>query len=395
MAVFVFGLLYMSRDSLPCATYMGFFKTQMISLALMAALAGAFLWQNRKDLKTILRDRRLWLAGISAAIVLVPMVVKQDWQLMYFTVLIGIFLSILLSFIMPVREMARYYVVIMAALAAFSLVAHYCLRPLGEAGLIPSPIVVNSFGAEFYNYIFSFPTLLWYTKMRNYGIFREPGVYQYFLLLALYLNNYRVDWQKNRNLWIVNAVLTLTMLSTLATGGVIELGLLAGVLYLDRKWYRTRQGQLLALACVGAVIAGLLFLYVTKNPLLGDIYLMIAKLWGDEDSMVDRMGSLAVNMGYFFRSPLVGAPISQVLYAVENNTSSTTVLFAILGLLGGGFHVLAWAALVWDKERFLLWNLGLLAIVLMSFNTQNLITNPFLWIFPVMGLEQRICGEKV
>lgn len=383
------ALLYLTRDSMPCMTFLGFNKSQFLSLGLMGVTGIVFLGYNRNRLKDILTDGRVVLAVIFAVIVLVPMAVKRDWQLMYFTVLIGIYFAILLSYFLTVREMAKYYVVILTALGAYSVIGHYILRPIAEAGILAPRVIVNGFGAEFLDYGLTFPTLYIYTKSRNYGLFREPGVYQYFILLALYLNNYRVDWKKNVSYWAANVILAVTMMSTLATGGVIEMGLLIVVVYMDKKWYRTRQGRAVAAVCVAGALAVLGFLFITKPPIYWELYLMMAKLFAGEDSLVDRVGSLAANMKFFFANPIVGARISEVLYAVENNTSSTTVLFAILGLLGGCSHIVACAVLVWDRERFVLWNLGLLAILMMSFNTQNLITNPFLWMLPVMVLAER------
>lgn len=390
LGLLMLGLLYTTRDSMPCTTFLGFYASQAISIALMGVTAGTFLIYNRHSLKAVFTDRRVVIAIGFAVIVLVPMLVKQDWQLMYFTMLMGIFFGILVSYFLSVREAAKYYVVIMTGLAAFSVFAHYVLRPLGEAGIMTPPVVVNGFGADFFNYGLSFPTLFDPTKSRNYGIFREPGVYQYFLYVALYLNNYRVDWKYGWQLWTANVILAVTMLSTLATGGVIEMGLLIGVLFFDKKWYKSRLGRIVTAACVagGAVILAVLI--IKKPPIYWQLYLMMAKLFAGEDSIVDRLGSIMANLNAFAASPIVGGRISDVLYAVENNTSSTTVLLAVLGTLGGCSHIIACGALVWDKDRFILWNLGLLAILMMSFNTQNLITNPFFWLMPVMALTERM-----
>lgn len=387
--LFLLAQLYLTRDSMPNTTFMGFYQCQYLAIAMMLWLGGTLLIFNWESRKKILTDGRMLLVVFFGVVMLLPMVIKRDWQLMYISVLIAACFGILMSYVQSTRQAAKYYVVLMTALGAYSLLAHYGLRPLGEAGTIKFYTVVNGFGAEFYNCGLSFPTLLIYTKNRNYGLFREPGVYQYFLLLALYLNNYRVDWQKCRSCWIANGILAVTMLSTQATGGVIEMALLAAVIYMDKKWYRSFTGQVAVLTTI-IVGAGLVaILGLTKPPIYFQITGMFAKLTSGEDSVVDRVGSIAMNMKAFLTHPLFGGKLSEVLYAVDNNTSSTTILLAMMGILGGSAHVIACAALVWDKERFVLWNLALLVILMMSFNTQNLITNPFLWLFPMMALVER------
>ena len=85
----------------------------------------------------------------------------------------------------------------------------------------------------------------------------------------------------------------------------------------------------------------------------------------------------------------MGDKLSDVLYSAANNTSSTLILYAGLGILGGTLNVAAWVALVWEKDRRLWANLALLAVLFLSFNTQNLIADVFFWLFPVMALTER------
>jgi hypothetical protein len=78
-----------------------------------------------------------------------------------------------------------------------------------------------------------------------------------------------------------------------------------------------------------------------------------------------------------------------VLHGTEHNTSSTLLLFAILGVMGGTLNVAAWIALLWKRERKIIGNLILMVTMFMSFNTQNLTANVFFWLFPMMALVER------
>ena len=91
----------------------------------------------------------------------------------------------------------------------------------------------------------------------------------------------------------------------------------------------------------------------------------------------------------FFENPLFGAKMSDVMYSVPNNTATSPILFAALGIAGGCIHVLSWAALAWKKDRHWVMNLVLLVILFVPFNTQNVMHDMFFWMFPVMALVER------
>ena len=84
--------------------------------------------------------------------------------------------------------MARYYVVILTALGAYSVLAAYFLRMGVDRGAYALPVFQNAVGFEFHNFFLSVVPDT-YVKNRNFGIFLKQGVYQLFLITALYLNN--------------------------------------------------------------------------------------------------------------------------------------------------------------------------------------------------------------
>lgn len=379
-------LLFLCRDSLLLPTLLGFYKTQFLTLGLILVLGLGFLAANFRRWKELLTDRRLLLMLGAAVICLLPMVGKGDWQLMYFSVLLCLLLGIFFSFFGDIRELAKIYVAVMTVLAVYSVLAAYVLRLGVDNDLYSVPVLYNSVGVKFYNFILSCVPET-YVKDRNFGIFREPGVYQFFLLLGLYLNNDLVSWEKSGSQWVVNGILAVTMVSTFATGGVIEMGLLAVLLFFDKGWYRQRKLRMAAAALIAGLAVLVIYCVATQNTLYWAVYDMVyGKFLGDNESGSDRILSITVNLKTFLGSPLVGEKLDYVLHSVLNNTSSTMLLFAGFGILAGGVHLLSWGALVWRKGRKTIVNFAYLIILLMSFNTQNLIADPFLWLFPMMAL---------
>lgn len=393
--LYLFAMLLLARDTLITSVKLGFYRSQFLMLALMGLLGIAFLIRNRRELGQILKDRRLLLILFISLFFSAVMVLKRDWQIMYFSILLCLVFGVFLTFFTDSATVAKHYVVILAALSVYALIATYALRNLGYMGCIPRPeIVTNDAGMEFLDYglCFAVDRRYWH---RNFGIFREPGVYQFFLLLGLYLNHYRVRWKKEGIRWMFSVILVATMISTYSIGGFAELGLFAVFLYLDKKYYRTKAGRWVGAGCVAAAVALVVVViiysripYFEYSPLY-ELYDMWIRLTTASESSMDRSSALITDLQIFLRNPLLGEKIAPVLHGTNHNTSSTLILFAITGTVGGLLHLGTWIALLWEKKRNVLGNLLLLLIFLMSFNTQNLIADVFFWLFPCMALVER------
>lgn len=391
LGLFLALMLFLARDTLVTSSILGFHKAQFLMLGLMGTAAVTFLLFQRGNWKAILTDRRMLAVLVSTAVILLPMAVKRDWQMMYFSVLICVYFGIFLTYFLTLREAAGYYVVIMAVLGLYSMAALWVFRPLlVDTGILTPPVFHNQLDIAFFNFGFSFVSES-YVKTRNFGIFREPGVYQFFLILALFMNNFTLRWQRQRTLWLINLALAAAMLTTLSTVGVAVLAVLAVTVFFEKKLYRNKWVWLgLGLcAAVAAVAVGVLA--AKQNELYWELYSMtVGKFRPGEDSSMERLDALLADLSIFLRHPLFGDTLSDVLYSAVNNTTSTMILFAGLGVLGGLLNAAAWIALVWEKERKAWVNLAGLAVLFLSFNTQNLIADVFFWLFPVMALTERV-----
>ncbi len=387
ITLLLLALLALSRDVLYSFVFGSTFS-MFLTAGVIVLLGVLFLAVNRRSLKELLKDRRILFAVVTCLIFLLPMVVKRDWQLMYLTVLMGVLGCVLISFFLPLRDMAKFYVVTFTVLGAYSILAAYLLRIPADMGLISYPMFINSVGHDFYIPLFSFVSVD-FVSNRNFGIFREPGVYQFFLLLGLYLTFYQVDWKKERNMWICCAVLALTLLSTLATGGVVELCLLAMVVFLDKKYYQNKFLLGLAVTVVAGGAAAIVYSLVTQSFLFEILKDIFGKLFESGDSVTDRVGSIAMNMRLFLSSPLVGVKLRSVLHGIANNTSSSTILFAVLGIVGGAYHVAGWVALIWENNKRWLPQAAILVILALSCNTCNIMWNLWFWMMPTLALCQK------
>lgn len=389
LALLMAALIYTCRDSMYTTAMLGFNKAYLLTGLLTAAAGIAFLIQNRRRVKQILKDPRMGVLIVVTAILLLPMLVKQDWQMMYMSMLLCLWMGIFFSFFWELKDAAKCFVVILTAIGIYSMAATYVLRLLPDRGIFHVPVFYNSTGYMFHHFGLSIVSDS-YVRMRNYGIFREPSIYHCFVLLALYLNNYTVVWEKEKWLWIVNGLLSLTMLSTLATGGFVELAILAFMVFIHKKLYRNKIAWVLI--GIMALVLGIFLAVVIAQQ--GELYwtlygTFVSKFQPGADSSSDRVGSIVENLRFFFQYPLFGGRIAAVFETVPNNTSSTTLLLAILGAGGGLLHLAVWAALIWDKRYSVISNLTLMLVMFMALNTQNLIADLHFWMLPAMALCQR------
>ena len=394
LAGFLTALLLLARDTLITTCLVGFGKSQLLGMALVALAGLTFVLWNRHRLKEILTDKRMVWAGVFALALLGSMLIKRDWQLMYVSILFCPLTAILLSYFVSYQHLSKFYVCILSVLAGYSLLAAYVLKPMVMNGQMTAPVFYNSQNWDFYNFGLSF-VVTWPTWFRNFGIFREPGVYQFFLVLGLYLNNYTVSWKRQWALWLVNGLLAITMVSTFSVAGLAVVALLVVFVYVDKRYYRTRAGKLaLALAAVAVLAGGLGFWAIVQGQSFGnsvfyEVYDMFLRLTSGSDSANDRLAAVITDLQAWLRHPIFGGSLAQVLHAAQHNTSSSLILLAAAGVLAGLLHIASWAALVWDKKRCVIGNVCLLGILFLSFNTQNLTADVFFWLIPVMALVQR------
>lgn len=384
-------LQMVARSTMYTSTFLGFTLSQAVMIGTIVLIGFTFLAVNRKNLKAVLTDRRMLLFGMAAMVILLPMLVKGDWQLMYFTILLSWFFAIFLTYFTTVEELGKYYVLILTALSALSLVGLFVLKPMVHMGWIPGNPFDSPGGWHMFNFGLTFvcdKNLHMVNALRNFGIFREPGLFQTFLFVAIQLNNYTADWDRPWKMWTVNAILFMTLLTTFATGGVLALGIYIVFLFFDKGLYRVRRMQILAAAVVTAGILLLVYALRKDGSWAYELIGMVEKFVYRSYSFDARIESVVADAELFVSHPILGADMNEVVYAVPNNTATSAILFAVFGIVGGCVHVLSWAALAWRKERHWMMNVILMVILFIPFNTQNVMNDMFFWLFPAMALAQ-------
>lgn len=386
------ALQIVARSTMFTSTFLGFSLSQALMIGLVLMVGVAFLLMNRKNLKQILTDRRMFAFAAATIVVLVPMVAKQDWQLMYFTVLLTWLFAIFLTYFTTSQEVGFWYVLLMTILSIWSMIGLFVLKPMVHAGMIPGNMFDSPGGWHMYNFGLTFvcdKNIEMDDALRAFGIFREPGLFQIFLFVAIQLNNYIVPWKKQWHMWVVDAVLFASLLTTFATGGVLALGLYIIFLFFDKGLYHDKRLRIAAVICVIIGIILLAIALAQGGTWAYELIGMVEKVYNRTYSFTARLDSIVADATYFFANPVFGADMAEVMYSVPNNTTTSPIIFAVFGIVGGCVHVLSWAVMAWKKERHVLMNLFLMLILFVPFNTQNVLPDMFFWMFPMMVLTEK------
>lgn len=390
--LFLLVLQMLSRTSMVSAVFLGFHRSQYLSFALIGLAGLCFLYVNRKNLKQVFTDSRM-LAVIGIVVLMVlGMLVKRDFQMLYFSIMLYLLFAVFLTFFVSFREAATCYVYLFVFLSVYTLVGMFVLKPLVQAEILPAREFLSLGGWYMYDFGLTYTVYLnneLDPALRAFGIFREPGLHQIFLFIAIQLNNYTVQWKQQWQMWAVNCVLFATLLATFATGGVFALGLYVVFLFFDKKYYKNKKLCIFALICVAAAVAAVVIAILQEGTWAYELIGMVDKIIKKTNSYTDRVNSIIYNARTFFLHPIFGDRISDVIYTVDNNTATSAILFAAFGIVGGTLHVLSWVALAWKKDRHVIMNLILLLILFVPFNTQNVIHDMFFWLFPVMALVEK------
>lgn len=389
--LFLLILQMVARSTMYTSTFLGFSMSQVIMIGLILVIGLSFLAVNRKNLKQVFLDRRMLAFGCAALVILGPMLIKQDWQAMYFSILLCWFFAVFLTYFTTVEELGRWYVLIFAFLSVYSLAGIFVMKPLVHAGILPGNNFDSPGGWHMFNFGLTFvcdKNIHMDDALRAFGIFREPGLYQIFLFVAIQLNNYTVQWDRQWKMWAVDVVLFTSLLTTFATGGVLALGLYIVFLFFDKGLYKNKHLRLLAVVLVIAGIAALAAALAQGGTWAYELVGMVEKIYKQTYSYTDRLDAIAADATLFLQNPIFGAGLAEVMYSVANNTATSPILFAVFGIVGGCVHVLSWVALAWKKERHLLMNLILMVILFIPFNTQNVVPDMFFWLFPIMALTE-------
>lgn len=386
IAFLIFITIYFGRDTLVSTAWLNFSFTQIFIYFILLVYTIIFIWTNKKLLTEIIKDNRVVFFVIMAILFLLCMIVKKDYTLMYISCIIAIYFSIFLSFITDIKKFFLYYIYIICFFSIISFLISQVFRQFIFNNVSLYPIIKNTQGLEFINCFFTFlvndPNYI-----RNFCIFREPGVFQYFLIIAIILEN---TFIKRKNTYVkilINVILIVGSISTFSTSAFIQLIIvLIAILIKNYKVLTKSKYKHYFILCAVIFFTITVYYIYANEAVYWAVWSMITKLFNANESLLSRLLSIQTNFYYFITNPLFGGKISNVLYAI-NNTNSSLILFSCYGIFIGTILNLLWFKIFRIKGceiRIIIHNILLLFAILISLNSQNLTTNFYFYVIPIL-----------
>lgn len=284
------------------------------------------------------------------------------------------------------------YVRVMTIYSLYSLFATYVLLPLylkGNLGFFDS--YTSFLGKQFVDMGLSF-SVAWHGFMRNQGIFREPGVFQFFILVSLVVEMFYLN-RKKINYRII--ILTVTMISTFSTVGLTCLSLLwISYLITNKNKYLMRN----CLLIIG--IYCILFVFAKSNDdIIVRLNSSLSKLNSDGNNVSSRVRfeSIFNLLKMSLHNPFFGSSFANGFSYIVNNYNEfgtndiTGTIFSYIMALGYPVGVLIniyfykFCGLICKRKRVTVFVFFLLFL---SLNTQNLVYSSVIWTFLFMPLNE-------
>ncbi len=388
----IFLFIYISDDTLLFGTNANEAYTSFKYLFVMGAAV-------LLTIVNILKGRRIPVRAFSTLLLMIflifiTMIVNEDVRLGYFYKICLLLYGLAITQIMELKEFAIIFNKIITILAVASLVG-YVIMIISPSILRLFPTILNTSNYKFYNAFIVLEPSFYSTTLRNYGIFREPGIYQMFLIMALLFQMFVVKKDSlMRYLIYIAAILT-----TLSTTGYIALGVVF-LMFLVNSGGLSR-GKKYVLIIIFVVAFLLLFLFTDIFSFkMGSGYSdsIFNKLVNPEDSSsgVARFASVTENIRIAFESHIFGVGLTTLsekfpLYALAeygrittHNTNTLLIQFATHGFLYGS--VWLWSYWHFAKRLNAKLSIFVFAIIVILYMGENLTFSGFSSLFLMYGV---------
>lgn len=227
---------------------------------------------------------------------------------------------------------AYWYCKIMGFLACCSLVG-FIMYYVARGVLNVFPQVVWHAGIRFANMIVTLVPLTMEDYFRNWGIFREPGFYSIFLVIALVFELF----SKGKPRKTIIYVEIFSLITTFSTTGIVALTLILAAYILDRKdtYVEKKWKKRLMVAAIGIMCVVSLWMFFTSEG-QGMFARIFGKVWSEKStnvSYINRQLGIKRAVSIFENNALFGGGYIAV---VGGEIDFTELLwFAIYGVLFG------------------------------------------------------------
>lgn len=367
--------------------YLGIISKEEALMIPLVVVSVPFVIRLLKKNTVVTKSSIIVLVILTANCVLTSMLDNITFPNEVFMLLGAIATAFMLNNLFKKEEIIDCYIILVTGLAVYSLLATYIILPAYMSGIVTFfPRYVQS-NRSFVNMYFAMANYAWGVP-RNCGFCREPGVYQFFLLIALFFSIEKKEQSRNNLIRI--CILIFTLLSTFSAVAYVEATV--AVLICIKKYSPNPRKAIIILSFFTALIL-VLYQIVINNTNIYSEFLRTFGKWNFESahgSLMTRLSGITSNLSLFFEKPLLGnGLVTSWLIIIERYgyvdvTGTTLIGFSAFGIVFGTvIHILLWRAC--KSSSFLNTSLWF-GILLLSSLSQNLFITNLLWFFLFTGI---------
>ncbi|MDQ6420678.1 hypothetical protein RB620_14705 [Paenibacillus sp. LHD-117] len=327
----------------------------------------------------------LVLALLFTSSCLLSMMINDDFYSENLFFIIAVVSGFLISLIINRDNYLQGYVVAIVIYSAYSLLATYIILPLHmNSSFNLFKTYESILGVPFVDMWLSF-SVGWHGLMRNQGIFREPGVFQFFILVALVIE---VFYFKNKNSQLRILVLIVTLITTFSTVGLICLvPILIAYIFVNKKKLKMRN-----IMVIGGLPVIVCFMFINSNDIMTRITNSFSKLVEGSSnlSFQVRLESIYNNLVASLESPIFGKSFVNGFHYIQdylitfNSDDITGTMFSYIMALGyftGLIILFTFYRFCSELSDSAILKILIFIILFLSINTQNLVFNSVIWTF--------------
>ncbi|PAQ13794.1 hypothetical protein CD798_13265 [Bacillaceae bacterium SAOS 7] len=391
----VFILIFYSNESMPYLFYSG---PGEIIYYLFCITGIYFLY------RIIFKGQRLNVGSTFWVIILIislfsTMLANQDFSGGFGQIILAIVIGYMFSHILTVTQFVGLYVKVITLLATYSLLVTYTFKPLiFHLPAFIAPVVTNEAGISFIDMRFAV-VLNQLDYLRNFGIFREPGVYQCFLNFALI---FELFFKKTKISVFTVMILCLSIVTTFSTPGYITAMIVLGVYFFETKDRESQiaQANKKRIAWFVSILTASGFIFYFMNDNFSYMFTnTVEKLTEKESSYQGRMVAILANFSFWLEHPIFGGGINafsiiksqmekSFAFSTTHNTSTIGALFSTLGAIFSLIFIMGIYNLFRQSRLSKIGAFMIFLAVMLTINTQLLNYNEILYVLVAFGISK-------
>lgn len=395
--VLVFIIIFTSSDTLFFGTnkQVVFQKSGQIIDAVIALLLPGIIYCCKN--KCSIKNKNIIAAIAMIGSILISAAVNHDFRAGIFFRIILIVLGMEIVELISLKDFCRVFYKIITFFAGCSVVGMLALRTIPAVSVHSIPLL-NSENYSYWYYILYVQEAGEPMYARNYGIFREPGIFQMFLIAAMFIGLQYGDL-KGTKMKMSMSILLMALLLTRSTTGFFVLILFAIFFLSKNNCFKERKKiQWMFFGVTTSIIVFLLISPLVWDKFviwLTDILRKFDRTNSGYASFYARYSSITVNLLLWMKNPLFGigltkhdgyfSSMAMQFYGIPNSSNTNTLLsqFAAFGIVFGTVWMISLAAFSYRLgknavERFLVFLT--LTILLVTENVSfSPVWNIFMW----------------